>query len=145
MNREEIILKALEIAESKTDVRHIQELISDSCEEMAEWMQEQCDAESDKDFARHLRTEAELRIQIDKIREDDDKTIARLQTEIDELNNQLSVLTEQLDAAHVFCEGVKEHYINKACKEFCHNCAHYENCEAYCDRYKNFNEAMKGE
>ncbi len=36
-----IILKALEIAESKTDVRHIQELISESCEEMASYVIEQ--------------------------------------------------------------------------------------------------------
>lgn len=41
MNKEEITIKALEIAESKTDVRYIQELISDSCEEMAEWTMEQ--------------------------------------------------------------------------------------------------------
>lgn len=67
------------------------------------------------------------------------------QAEIDELNNQLSELTEQLDAAHVFCEGVRDLMTERACREFCHNCTNYENCEGYCDRYKHFNETMKGE
>lgn len=38
------------------------------------------------------------------------------EAEIDELNDKVSELTEQLDAAHVFCAGVKEYYIKKACK-----------------------------
>lgn len=148
MNREEIYDKACEFVEERLNEGMLYDIkteIQFSFERGAEWMQEQCDAESDKDFARHLRTEAELRIQIDKIREDDDKTIARLQAEIDELNNQLSELTEQLDAAHVFCEGVRDLMTERACREFCHNCTNYENCEGYCDRYKHFNETMKGE
>lgn len=71
--------------------------------------------------------------------------LVKKQAEVNELNNKVSELTEALDASHIFCEGVKEHYIDKACREFCHNCTHEENCEAHCYRYKHFFESMKGE
>lgn len=40
----------------------------------------------------------------------------QMQTEVDELHNKVSELTEALDASHIFCEGVKEHFIEGACK-----------------------------
>lgn len=52
----------------------------------------------------------------EEIYTDNSAVIARMQAEIDELNNKVSELTEALDAAHIFNEGVKEHYIKKACK-----------------------------
>lgn len=64
------------------------------------------------------------------------------QAEIDELNNQLSVLTEQLDAAHVFCEGVKEHFINKACEWLSRQ---FVCDDTYVFTEFDFKQAMKGE
>ena len=56
----------------------------------------------------------------DKVLREDDSLvnmeIDRLKEENEQLHNKVSELTEALDAAHVFCEGVKEHYIKKACE-----------------------------
>lgn len=91
---------------------------------------------------------AEMQKQIDELKKQIRHLEALVETQkatIDYKENQLSELTEQLDASHVFCEGVRDLMIERACREFCHNCTHYENCEGYCDRYKHFFESMKGE
>lgn len=94
-----------------------------------------------KDIDTKQQAEVDNLTNLVKAKED---MIAQMSERIDELSDKVSELTEALDAAHIFNEGVKEHYIKKACKEFCYNCTHYENCEGYCDRYKQFCEAMKG-
>lgn len=60
-----------------------------------------------------------LKAEIDELHKQIQHLEALVETQkaiIDYKENQLSVLTEQLDAAHVFCEGMKEHYIKKARK-----------------------------
>lgn len=136
----------------------------------AEWMKEQCDAENDKALAKHLLNDAELRNQIIKIREDDDRIIARLLAEVDDLTNlvsakdgmiaqmaermeelddKVSELTEALDASSIFCEGVKEHYIKKACEwaeEWFSNDEEWMRRTSFIDGIKEeLTKAMKGE
>lgn len=71
------------------------------------------------------------------------------QAEIDELNNKVSELTEALDASHVFCEGVKEHYIKKACEwaeEWFSNGEEWMRRTSFIDGIKEeLTNAMKGE
>lgn len=94
----------------------------------AEWMQEQKQAE-----IRHLEALVETQKAIIGYNE-----------------NKLSVLTEQLDAAHVFCEGVKEHCIKKACKWLDGEIDETYNIIGYVNDTKEevierFEKAMKGE
>lgn len=63
---------------------------------------------------------------------------------IQEVKDDAQILYTKKDVTELL-EKQKEQMIEKACREFCHNCTHEDNCEAYCYRYKNFFEAMKGE
>lgn len=71
------------------------------------------------------------------------------QAEIDELTNKVSELTEALDASHIFCEGVKDAMIKKACKWFedwlCNDEEWMRRSDFVVKNVEQLKQAMKGE
>lgn len=70
-----------------------------------------------------------------------DGMIAQMAERMEELDDKVSELTEALDASHIFCEGMKDAVVNKACDIICKYC--HEPCPTLdkCDIIKE----MKGE
>ena len=75
--------------------------------------------------------------------------IAQMAERMNELDDKVSELTEALDASSVFCEGIKEHFIKKACEFLCKKCSeansgHLKDGES-CSFIREFKQAMEGE
>lgn len=164
MNREEIEAEAYRrFPIDSTDYEMMQrsDVMWDGFVEGAEWMQEQYESNRLKHCNNITREEFDRESEFiewffsqgfdrqptfsDAIEWERKQT----QAEIDELSNKVSELTEALDASHVFCEGVKKHYIKKACEwaeEWFSNGEGWMRRTSFIDGIKKeLTKAMKGE
>ena len=114
---------------------------------MAEWMQEQyhkdfleADAEIEKQHVQDVRDlqeqkQAEIN-ELTNLVSAKEGMIAQMAERMEELDDKVSELTEELDASHIFCEGVKDAIVNKAVKFL---------TEMGFTHIKEFKKALKGE
>lgn len=136
MNKEDIEAEAYRrFPIDSTDFEMLQrsDVMWDGFVEGAEWMQEQCH----KDFL-----EASAEIEMQHVQD-----IKQKQTEVDELHNKVSELTEALDASHVFCEGVSDLMAERAWGWFCTNLDKFKKeirLEDAIKLYSQYKQAMKG-
>lgn len=105
-------------------------------------VEEEADLLEDRDEAEKLKAEIAELTNLVSAR---DGMIEQMAERMEELDNKVSELTEELDASHIFCEGVKGAVVNKTCDTVCEFC--HEPCPTFdkCDIIKNIRKAMKGD